>query len=178
MNHIAIFAFAVVLLSGCGNAQQPAPDGTAAAPQSVVANNGQIAEQVDTQVSAQVSAQVTLQRAKWAALTLLDYDYQVQRTCFCTPEYTAAMRVEVRAGQVKRGFYVHDESPVSARVLRSLRTVDQWFDYIARGYQRPFHKLVVRYHENQGYPVWIEADVNPRLADDEQKLTFTNLVSL
>ncbi|MCV6605586.1 MAG: DUF6174 domain-containing protein [Porticoccaceae bacterium] len=137
--------FSVLLLAGCGAAQP------------------------DVQVSSLTPQQ------QWQALNLGNYDYEVQRSCFCAAEYVRPMQVSVRGGEVETAVYTDDASAVSAEVLKSLRTIDQWFSYIKKGRDRPFARLDVEYHSEQGYPTRIEADVDERMADDEQQLVLKNL---
>ncbi|MDM3871309.1 DUF6174 domain-containing protein [Porticoccus sp. W117] len=112
---------------------------------------------------------------QWQALSFSDYDYDVQRSCFCTQEYVRPMRVSVRAGKVVDAVYLDDDGKVHEEVQGSLRTIDQWFAYITKGKEKPFHRLEVSYHPEQGYPTSIDADVRSRIADDEQQLVLKNL---
>ena len=99
----------------------------------------------------------------------------MQRDCYCAPEYVRSMRVYVRGGYVTGARYLDDNTVVSAKVLKSLRTVDEWFIYIEKGREKPFYRLDVTYHPKQGYPAHIQADVRERVADDEQTVTMGKL---
>ena len=113
---------------------------------------------------------------QWQKLALTDYDYEVQRGCFCTTDYIRAMQVSVRDGGVQSAIYLDDSTAVSSKVLKSLRTVDEWFAYIEKGRTKPFYRLEVTYHPRQGYPAHIQADVRERVADDEQTVTIGKLL--
>lgn len=112
----------------------------------------------------------------WLDLSLKDYDYEVKRDYYSTPEYTRAMRVSVRDGKVQSAVYLDDSTTVSDRVVKSLRTIDEWHAYIEKGRAKPFFRLDVTYHEQQGYPTYLHADVRERVADDEQTVRIENLV--
>lgn len=112
----------------------------------------------------------------WLNLSLKDYDYEVKRDYYSTPEYTRAMRVSVRDGKVQSAVYLDDSTAVSDRVVKSLRTIDEWHAYIEKGRAKPFFRLDVTYHEEQGYPTYLHADVRERVADDEQTVRIENLV--
>ena len=146
MKLLALFLFVVVLV-GCKGTDEYKSSATNATPQE-----------------------------KWTALDAENYDYEVQRTCFCTAEYIREMRVSVRNGAVSSAVYTDDGVEVSTEVLESLRTIDQWFAYIKKGLDKPFAKLEVEYHSEQGYPILIEADIRERVADDEQSLVLKSLV--
>ena len=120
----------------------------------------------------------SLPRDQWRLLSLADYDYVIKRNCFCAPDYIRPLRVSVRGGNVQNAVYLKDSRAVSGRVLGSLRTVDEWFDYIERGRQMPFFRLEVEYDEKLGHPIRIFSDIRERVADDEQTVAITNLVAI
>ncbi|UTW46519.1 hypothetical protein KFE80_06505 [bacterium SCSIO 12696] len=112
---------------------------------------------------------------QWANLSPQNYVYTAQRSCFCTSEYTRQIRVVVSKGSVVSATYLDSGTMVSAQVLKSLRTVDQWFAYIRKGQEKPFHQLEVSYDPKLGYPTRIYGDINARIADDEQTVTLSDL---
>ena len=112
---------------------------------------------------------------QWQGLSLENYDYEIKRDLFSTPQYTRAMRVNVRSGAVQSARYLDDSTAVPAEVLRSLRTVNGWFAYIDKGRQKPFFRLDVRYHDTLGYPTYLYVDIRERVADDEQTVRIENL---
>ncbi|MGS2723704.1 DUF6174 domain-containing protein [Porticoccus sp. GXU_MW_L64] len=122
------------------------------------------------------TAQQPTPQITWQALNASNYDFDVQRSCFCTPEYTRPMRVSVRSGAVKSAVYTDDGTAVLAEVLKSVNTIDQWFAYIQKGQQRPFARLDLEFDPDKGYPTHIDVDEDERMADEEQQLTLKNLV--
>ncbi len=88
------------------------------------------------------------------------------------------MRVSVRGGNVRGAMYLHTSRSVPDHVLRSLRTVEEWFAYIEIGKQKPFFRLEVEYDVVLGHPIRIYSDVSERVADDEQTVTITDLIAM
>lgn len=118
---------------------------------------------------------VTLEQARerWQAEQLGSYEYEIVRQCYCTPEYTRPMRVIVREGAVVAAHYSDDQNPVPAGVMKSLRSIDGWFDRIAQGYEQGYFRMQIRYHQRQGYPQELFMDRSDRVADDEETVWIT-----
>ncbi|NNC54273.1 MAG: hypothetical protein HKO07_00980 [Pseudomonadales bacterium] len=113
---------------------------------------------------------------RWQRASLHNYSYTMQRSCYCTDDYTRAMRVRVRGGQVIDALYVDDGQHVPDKVLQSLQTIDQWFAYIDAGLRKPYFKLDADYHPQLGYPLSIRADIRQQVADDELDVRIWSLL--
>jgi len=111
----------------------------------------------------------------WDALAWENYDYTVQRQCFCPEPYIRKMRVKVRAGKVVSAVTVEDNRAVDANILPGLRTINDWFALINKELQRPAHIIDVQYQPRYGYPLRIHIDINPRVADDEQVIVISQV---
>lgn len=107
-------------------------------------------------------------RERWRAEQLGSYEYEIVRQCYCTPEYTRPMRVSVRENVVVAARYSDDRSPVPAAVVKSLRSIDGWFDHIAQGYKQGYFRMQIDYHSQQGYPQELFMDRREQVADDEE----------
>lgn len=121
------------------------------------------------------SVELSLEQARehWSAMKLNSYEYEVTRLCFCAPGYTRSMRVRVSDGVVVSAIYTDDQMPVASEVLKSLNTIDGWFDLIAKGYEKPYFSVRVQFHPRQGYPQELFMDRNERVADDEQTVIIS-----
>jgi len=114
-------------------------------------------------------------RELWQRRSSGNYDYLIERQCFCLPDYTRSMWVQVRQGKVVAATYEDTGGAVSKPVLDDLRTIDGWFAYIEKGLSKPFFKLQTRYHPHLGYPEQLVADIHERIADDEQRITISQV---
>lgn len=112
---------------------------------------------------------------QWASLALNSYDYEIQQRCYCLPEHTRSMRVSVRNGRIHKAVYLDNNVEVKPDIMESLRTIDQWFDYISDQKGKSLHVFNVQYHNDQGYPTKIETDIHSRVADDEVTVLIGNL---
>ena len=111
----------------------------------------------------------------WDALGWENYDYTVQRQCFCPAPYVKKMRVHVRAGKVVSAVTVEDNLAVDAKILSDLKTINDWFALINKELQRPAEIVDVKYQSQFGYPLRIHIDISRRVADDEQVIVISQV---
>jgi hypothetical protein len=98
---------------------------------------------------ASVPGEARAQLQRWESRGLRDYRFTVARTCFCTPEFTAPARVEVRGGRVAQ---VTDAATGRTRDLREGFTIAELFGWIVRAQEEGTY-VEAAYHPEQGYPV-------------------------
>ena len=104
------------------------------------------------------SAQAALDtaRARWKALRIRSYDYEVRRTCFCPMSSWKVIRVRGGAPTKKSNAVAKD----LATVPRLHRTIQQAIDAKS-------HQLTVKYGA-RGVPTQISVNSIQYLADEEQ----------
>jgi hypothetical protein len=104
------------------------------------------------------SAQAALDkaRARWKALKIRSYDYEVQRTCFCPT--SSWMRIKVRGGS---------PSKKSVAAAKDLATIPRLHRVIQQAIDAKSHRLTVQYGA-RGVPTQISVDSIQYLADEEQ----------
>ena len=107
---------------------------------------------------------------KWEALSLKDYDYTLQISCFCMVEYTMPKRIEVRDNKVISVAGV----PIEKVNDPSYRTINGFFEYIIE--QRKLDPVVekIEYDSEFGFPTYIFFDISEMIADEEIAYTLTN----
>lgn len=109
----------------------------------------------------------------WQAQAVAGYEVTIEQTCFCPPDLLQPMRVTVREGKVIdiEGL----EQPLNHPDILDERrlTIEGLFDLIeqARG---SADKLVVEYDPHYGFPVSLEVDYSPFIADDEFSYRLTD----
>ncbi len=148
----------LVLAGACGGALQGNQTGNPVAPTAA-------------------AEELTLSQARtlWLKHDIRDYRYRISRQCFCLPAYTRPMWVRVAAGEVTGATYVDDRSPVPAKVLGELRTVEEWFGKIAQAQDGSFHRIKLSFDHTLGFPREIWMDRSERVADDEQRIRIEQL---
>lgn len=104
--------------------------------------------------------------ALWQSKAVAGYEVTIEQTCFCPPDLLQPMRVTVRQGKVIdiEGL----EQPLNhPEVLDERRlTIEGLLSLIAESGERA-SKLVVQYDQQYGFPVRLEIDGSPFIADDE-----------
>ncbi len=110
-------------------------------------------------------------RARWQEVGVDSYRYVLRVGCFCPPEITDPVVVEVRDGVVasvtSQATGLAVEWPES---FVAYDTVEELFDVVGNALDRGADELSVAYHDEYGVPVSIEIDYSERVADDEMGL--------
>ena len=106
-------------------------------------------------------------RRRWESYGVFDYDYTVQRHCFCGSEVTEPVRVRVRSGQVVDQRYISDGFPVPYQFRHLFPSVDGLFDLAEDAVFSEAYRLDVRYQSAYNFPREIDIDYRRNVADDE-----------
>lgn len=107
--------------------------------------------------------------ARWKALTLESYDFELTRACLC-PDSTTAHLVEVRNGKVSAVRRVSDGLVVPLDKVPWVLTVDQLFEQLSLA-SREAASWSAEYDPRTGVPARISIDWILRMADDEDAYT-------
>lgn len=133
----------------------------------------------------QVKQRYTANLKKWQAKRLQNYSFTLQRSCFCTPEYTTPMLVTVQDGKVLSAVTESlavalkpdgsEAAPTMVDVTDRAMSVDQLFNEIKQAIDNGAATIDVKYDPTWGYPRSISIDLDKRMADEELAFTSTNL---
>lgn len=106
-------------------------------------------------------------RDRWAAMRPPAYSFVIARWCFCLPEMTGPVVVEVTDdGSVSRWFV--DPQLAGADPSGTLfPTVEGLFAVVEQALARDAHRLEVTYDANLGHPIQIHIDYGELVVDDE-----------
>lgn len=110
----------------------------------------------------------------WGTGAINDYTMTMQQTCFCPPGLLQPLEVEVVDGQLKAVTGV-DQPLENAELLDTRRlTVEGLFQFIENARSRNPARLKVEYNGQYGFPVRIDYDGDPMIADDELQYRITD----
>lgn len=116
-------------------------------------------------------------RALWASASIRDYQYTVARYCFCTPESSGPVIVEVRSGKVATARYIGGAA-VDPQFSGLFTNVPGLFDLIEEALNRPAAAVSARYDPSLGYPESIQIDWVAGAVDDEVSYRITDFSTL
>ncbi|MCA9168002.1 MAG: hypothetical protein KDB23_10055 [Planctomycetales bacterium] len=104
------------------------------------------------------------QRALWDAQSATDYDYVLQRECFCLDEARRPGLVQVRQAEIASVVDVETGQPLDAKIYR---TIDQLFDELQRAIDLPADDIQTEFDDAIGYPTSLRIDFDFGIADEE-----------
>ncbi|NUO94194.1 MAG: hypothetical protein HOQ17_05265 [Gemmatimonadaceae bacterium] len=106
-------------------------------------------------------------KQRWARFAPASYQITVGRSCFCTPETTRPVIVTVRNGQVESRRYEGTGADVPSQFAPAYPSVDGLFGVIDHAVAEHAATVDVLYDGARGFPVSIQIDGSPMIADDE-----------
>lgn len=111
---------------------------------------------------------------RWFTVGLENYEFVLSRQCFCPPEITAPIRIEVRGGQVFSVTNAETGEPVTDRNV-VVMTVPELFSLISERLNRGPEFAELEFDSTYGHPT--KASFNPiiNLFDDEEAFFIEDL---
>ena len=116
-------------------------------------------------------------RARWAVAGPENYLFELQRSCFCGPDFLRAVEIQVQSGAVFSAIYVDTQEPID-EPLNTVPTIEDLFDEIQDAIDREAFRLDVVYSEDLGYPLSVSIDFSEMIADEEQSFQVRNFGEL
>jgi hypothetical protein len=114
-------------------------------------------------------------RARWEATRPANYQYAVERLCFCYP--VGAARVTVEWDEVTSVVFL-EEAPEGFEPSADLYpSVDGLFDILEDAVESGAHSISVTYDPETGVPVEFFIDYSENIADEELGMRVTEPVT-
>lgn len=114
-------------------------------------------------------------RERWAAAGMTAYQFHLRRSCFCSPEYMAEVIIEVVHGAIQTVRYADTGEPIGADRFFAYETVEDLFDIIENAIENDVVGVYVTYDIVDGYPLSVEIDYYPDVADEEISFYVSDL---
>ena len=115
-------------------------------------------------------------RRQWQSQRLTNYQVQFRMSCFCVPDATAPVILQVRNGAIVSVTRVADGAAVPSTKWEGIYyTVDQMFALIADAQAKGAEEVRVEYHAELRYPTTVFIDQSTRLADEERWFEMSDL---
>jgi len=130
-----------------------------------------------------VPQELTKNEKLWKDKGLSNYDFTLERLCFCPEDWRGPVNIQVRNGAVVSSTYVSDGSTVTEGKFDNADTIDKLFTilkdaYAGKGdFEQEADTIDVTYDSQMGYPMIFYIDVSQLMADEEQGYTVTNLIA-
>ncbi|MCA9185546.1 MAG: DUF6174 domain-containing protein [Pirellulaceae bacterium] len=118
-------------------------------------------------------AELDAKRDLWNTSGSMDYDYVLQRSCFCHPDFIQPGLVEIRAGMITA---VTDADTLQPLDPELFLTVDGLFAELQRAIDYPAFDIQAQFDSNLGYPTSFFVDYVLEIADEEMSYRAHDLV--
>ena len=108
---------------------------------------------------------------RWRQNRPTHYNYTLQRSCFCTPEFRKPIAIEVSGSTVIKSTLQPDGIPLSLERRADAVSVEGLFDIIRKAVDSKAARIDVQYDPHYGLPLSISIDQNLQMADEEMYYT-------
>jgi hypothetical protein len=127
---------------------------------------------------AELRSELSVQRERWMAQHIDDYQLTLSRSCFCAPEGAGLVVLTVLDGQPVEWLYFLSGDPVDAAWQPVFPTVDGVFDFLEEAIDRGADAIEVTFDPVLGLPTSLHVDYRAGLADEEIGYELEKLVPI
>ena len=130
-----------------------------------------------------VPQELTANEKLWTETGMQNYDFTLERQCFCPEDWRGPVNIQVRNGTAVSITYVSSGLVVTEGKFDNADTIDKLFTMLKNAYtgkgdfEQKADTVNVTYDAQLGYPSDYYIDVSQTIADEEQGYTVTNLVA-
>jgi hypothetical protein len=122
---------------------------------------------------------LAINRRHWQSQRVADYQIQFRMSCFCIPDATAPVVLQVRGGAIVSVTRVSDGVAVPPSRWKGIYyTVDQMFALIADAQAKGADEVRVAYDPLLRYPTTVFIDQSQRIADEERRFEMSGLMPM
>ncbi len=114
--------------------------------------------------------------ARWNSFALDNYEFDYRRICFCPPEYTAQVVIEVRDGKVWNVEYKLSEMHLDPPDTTGYPTIHVLFELLLMADGRGAAKMRMAFDDNFGFPMDVDIDYDQGIIDEEFGFTVSSFV--
>jgi hypothetical protein len=124
-----------------------------------------------------VPSEFTKNEKLWDSKNLLDYNFTLQRNCFCPEDRRGPVDIQVRNGIPTSIVYPATGAAANADFFSDVDTVDEIMAILKKAYTDKAARVDVTYDAVNGFPLTIYIDVSELMADEEQGYNVTNFTA-
>ena len=130
-----------------------------------------------------VPAKLTSSEKLWNDHGMMNYDFTLERQCFCPEDWRGPVNIQVRNGAAVSVKYVSNGAAVTEGKFDNADTINKLFTMLKNAYngkgdfEQKADTITVTYDGQMGHPTTFYIDVSQLMADEEQGYTVTNLIA-
>lgn len=130
-----------------------------------------------TEVSASSKAEAELQLHKdlWLEKGISDYQIEMQKLCFCSPDAVRLMVFEIRDNKIESVRYADSNEAVEPELYSENDTVEGLFLLAEKTIANDPAELNIVYDEDYGYIKEYTVNIKENIADDEITIIASNM---
>jgi hypothetical protein len=112
---------------------------------------------------------------RWTARGITDYQFKFQWICFCGPDYTRPVIIEVRGGVINSIRYADTGEPVDPANFDRYHTIEGLFALLQEAVNQKAAQIRVSFDPELKYPTTVYIDYSSNIADEERGFSVNDL---
>ncbi len=172
-NNLVYFFIALiisVLISACGGNKVDEQEVT----EEEVNQDAKITESTKA-TSVDIASEVQINREKWQAHEISEYQIEMQKICYCVPEVVRMMVFEVDDDDITSVRYADDGETVDPQHYGQFNTVESMFTFVEQALEKNPADISISYDDKYGYIKELSIDFKENIADDEISIIASNM---
>ncbi len=125
--------------------------------------------------SVDIASEVQINREKWQAHEIGEYQIEMQKICYCIPEVVRMMVFEVEGDEIASVRYADDGETVDPQHYGQFNTVESMFTFVEQALEKNPADISISYDEQYGYIKELSIDFKENIADDEISIIASNM---
>lgn len=113
----------------------------------------------------------------WDSKNISNYNFTLQRNCFCPEDRRGPVNIQVRNGVPTSVVYPATGAAADPSFFSDIDTIEELFGKLKGAYKEKAARVDVTYDTVNGFPLTIYIDVSELMADEEQGYNVTNFTA-
>ncbi len=165
---ILLFSFTLLNVTACGGKKDS---------KKVTTEEVNTVTETTEEITANSKAlkELKLQKEKWLENSINDYQFEMQKLCFCTPDAVRLMVFEIKDNKIDSVRYADSNEEVDVNLYNEYNTIDGLFTLAEEALANNPAEIHIVYDDKYGYIREYTVDLKENIADDEVTIMASNM---
>ncbi len=117
---------------------------------------------------------INTQSQLWQQQNIRNYSYDINWSCFCMPDLTKKVHIEVKNSKLFSRNYLDSNKEIPSEYKKFFGTIDDLIKILQDAKNQNAHKINTVWNKNYNYPESSYIDYIKDAVDDERSFTVSN----
>lgn len=117
---------------------------------------------------------VQTQSQRWQNQNISSYSYDIKWSCFCLPDLSNKVHIEVKNSKLVSRQYVNNKKAIPKEYHKFFTSIDGLIKILKEAEDQNAYKIDINWNKDYNYPQSSDIDYIKDAIDDERSFTVTN----